>query len=59
MARTARWSQHAIAAADAFLAANNSSSWIGLTRLSKATVNGWMASLDDYNNGLVGVAHCG
>ena len=48
-----------IAAADAFLAGNDSSSWSGLTKAQQATVNGWMTSLDNYNNGLVGVAHCG
>ena len=48
-----------IAAADAFLAGNNSSNWSGLTKAQQATVNGWMTSLDNYNNGLVGVAHCG
>jgi hypothetical protein len=48
-----------IAAADAFLAGNNSSNWSGLTSAQQATVNGWMTSLDKYNNGLVGVAHCG
>ena len=48
-----------IAAADAFLAGNNSSNWGGLTKAQQATVNGWMTSLDNYNNGLVGVAHCG
>jgi hypothetical protein len=48
-----------IAAADAFLAGNDSSSWSGLTKAQQDTVNGWMSSLDDYNNGLVGVAHCG
>ena len=48
-----------IAAADAFLAGNNSSNWSGLTKAQQATVNEWMTSLDNYNNGLVGVAHCG
>ena len=48
-----------IAAADAFLANNNSLSWSGLTKAQQATVNGWMTSFDDYNNGRLGVAHCG
>ena len=49
----------AIAAADAFLAGNDSSSWSSLTKAQQALVNGWMTALDNYNNGLVGVAHCG
>ena len=48
-----------IAAADAFLASNNSLSWSGLSNAQKATVLGWMTTLDNYNNGLVGPAHCG
>ena len=48
-----------IAAADAFLATNNSLSWITLSNAQKATVLGWMTTLDNYNNGLVGPAHCG
>jgi hypothetical protein len=47
-----------IAAADAFLAANTSASWAGLTKAQKAAVNGWMGQLDSYNNGLSGVSHC-
>ena len=49
----------AIAAADAFLANNNSLSWSSLTKAQQGTVNGWMTTLDQYNNGLLGVAHCG
>ena len=48
-----------IAAADAFLANNNSLSWSGLSNAQQQTVLGWMTTLDDYNNGLVGPAHCG
>jgi hypothetical protein len=47
-----------IAAADAFLANNNSLSWAGLTKAQQATVNGWMSALDDYNNGASGPGHC-
>lgn len=47
-----------IAAADAFLAANDSLSWASLSKSAKATVNSWMSALDDYNNGLTGPGHC-
>ena len=47
-----------IAAADAFLANNNSLSWSGLSSAQKQTVLGWMTTLDDYNNGLIGPTHC-
>jgi hypothetical protein len=48
-----------IGAADAFLANHDSLSWTGLTSAQQAMVNGWMTSLDRFNNGLSGVAHCG
>jgi hypothetical protein len=47
-----------VAAADAFLATHDSLSWTSLSKAEQATVNGWMSTLDDYNNGLVGLAHC-
>ena len=47
-----------IAAADAFLANNNSLNWAGLTDAQKSMVNGWATTLDNYNNGLVGPEHC-
>lgn len=47
-----------IAAADAFLATNNSASWATLTAAQKNTVLGWKDALDDYNNGLLGPLHC-
>lgn len=47
-----------IAAADAFLANNNTLSWSGLSSAQKSTVNSWMTTLDNYNNGLVGPKHC-
>ena len=47
-----------VAAADAFLATHDSTSWSSLTNAQRATVNGWASSLDDYNNGLLGPAHC-
>ena len=40
-----------IAAADAFLATHNSLDWAGLTDAQKSMVNGWMTTLDNYNNG--------
>lgn len=48
-----------IAAADAFLATNAASSWSSLPGATKAQVNAWMTTLDNYNNGLVGPGHCG
>jgi hypothetical protein len=47
-----------IAAANLFLAANNSTSWAGLTKANQQAVNGWMSALDNYNNGLSGPGHC-
>jgi len=47
-----------ISAADAFLAQNNAASWSSLTQAKKAQVNAWMTTLDNYNNGLIGPAHC-
>jgi hypothetical protein len=47
-----------IAAADAFLASHNSLSWSGLSSTQQQTVLGWMTTLDNYNNGLVGPTHC-
>jgi len=46
------------AAADAFLANNDSLSWASLSKSAKSTVNGWMTTLDNYNNGLIGPLHC-
>lgn len=47
-----------IAAADAFLATHDSTSWDGLSKAEKGTVLGWMTTLDEFNNGLGGAAHC-
>lgn len=47
-----------ISAADAFLATNNAADWGGLTRAQRNTVLGWMTTLDNYNNGLIGPGHC-
>ena len=47
-----------IASADAFLANNDSLSWASLSKSAKSTVNGWMTTLDNYNNGLIGPLHC-
>ena len=47
-----------IAAADAFLATNDSLSWKSLSKSQQATVNGWMTTFDQYNTGLIGPEHC-
>jgi hypothetical protein len=47
-----------IAAADAFLAANNTTSWAGLSKSAQQSVLAWMTALDNYNNGLTGPGHC-
>jgi hypothetical protein len=47
-----------VAAADAFVATHDSLSWNSLSKAEQATVNGWMSTLDNYNNGLVGPSHC-
>lgn len=47
-----------ISTVDAFLATHNSADWSGLTRAQKNTVNSWAATLDNYNNGLIGPGHC-
>jgi hypothetical protein len=47
-----------IAAADAFLATHDSTSWDDLSKAEKETVLDWMTALDDYNNGLSGTSHC-
>jgi hypothetical protein len=47
-----------INAADAFLATKNSLDWAGLSKTQKNQVLGWMSTLDNYNNGLIGPGHC-
>jgi hypothetical protein len=47
-----------IAAADAFLATNDSTSWSGLSKAQKNGVLAWMDELDRYNNGLGEAGHC-
>lgn len=47
-----------IAAADAFLATHDWTSWSSLSRADKGLVNYWQSMLDDYNNGLIGPGHC-
>lgn len=47
-----------IAAADAFLANNNSLSWAGLSAAQQAQVLAWKDKLDSYNNGNEGTRHC-
>jgi hypothetical protein len=47
-----------INAADIFLATHNSADWSGLTKGEQQTVLGWMSTLDNYNNGVIGPGHC-
>ena len=47
-----------IAAADAFLANNDSLSWASLSKSAKSSVLAWMTTLDNYNNGRIGPLHC-
>jgi hypothetical protein len=47
-----------IAAASAFLASYDSTSWASLTKAQQQAVNSWMSALDNYNNGLTGPGHC-
>jgi hypothetical protein len=47
-----------IAAADAFLANNDSASWAGLSATQQAQVLAWKDKLDSYNNGNEGTRHC-
>ncbi|PWB70445.1 hypothetical protein C3F09_09030 [candidate division GN15 bacterium] len=48
----------AIAAADAFLATHNYLDWTSLSKADKNMVLGWQYTLDQYNNGFIGPAHC-
>jgi hypothetical protein len=50
--------QSTIAAADLFLAQNGANSWNDLSKAKKQKVLGWMSTLDDFNNGLIGPGHC-
>lgn len=47
-----------LAAADSFLATHDASSWANLSKAEQAQVLGWMTTLDNYNNGLIGPGHC-
>jgi len=47
-----------IAAADAFLANKNSTNWSSLSKAQKNTVLGWVTTLDNFNNGVIGPGHC-
>jgi len=47
-----------LAAADAFLATNNSADWNGLAKNAKTQVNNWASTFDQYNNGQIGPGHC-
>ncbi len=48
----------AITAADAFLALYNSANWNTLSSAQKNQVLSWMTTFDQFNNGLIGPAHC-
>jgi len=47
-----------ISAADGFLATRNAADWNSLTKPQRAQVLSWAATLDNYNNGLIGPGHC-
>ncbi len=47
-----------IAAADAYLSTHDSGDWASATKAEKNQVLGWMTTLDNFNNGLLGPAHC-
>jgi hypothetical protein len=47
-----------IASADAFIATHYYTTWSGLSNSQKNMVLGWVATLDNYNNGLIGPIHC-
>lgn len=45
---------------DAFLATHDAGNWTSLSKSDKVMVNGWVATLDQYNNGVLagGPSHC-
>jgi hypothetical protein len=47
-----------ISSADAYLATHNAADWNSLSRPQKNIINSWATTLDNYNNGLLGVPHC-
>lgn len=47
-----------IAAADAYLSTHDSGDWANLSKSEKSQVLAWMTTLDNFNNGLIGPAHC-
>jgi len=47
-----------IAAADAYLSTHDSGDWASLSKTEKGQVLAWMTTLDNFNNGLLGPAHC-
>jgi hypothetical protein len=47
-----------ITQADAFLATHRASDWSSLSSSQRQQVLAWAATLDDYNNGRIGPAHC-
>jgi len=47
-----------IAAADAYLTTHDSGDWASLSKTEKGQVLAWMTTLDNFNNGLIGPAHC-
>ncbi len=53
-----RVSGSAAAASDAFLATHDSTDWSGLKDAQPPQVLGWMTTLANYINDLVGPGHC-
>jgi len=47
-----------ITAANNFLSTKNANDWPNLTKAQKNQVLGWMTTLDNFNNGLIGPGHC-
>lgn len=47
-----------VSEADDFLAAYGWGSWYELSKDDQKMVVGWMETLDDYNNGVIGPGHC-
>ena len=47
-----------IAYADDFLTDHDCTAWKTLGKDDRKTVLGWMGTLDDYNNGVIGPGHC-
>lgn len=50
--------QSTIAAADAFLNKYSYANWSSLSKANQQKVLGWVITLDNYNNGIIGPGHC-